>query len=98
MSKQNAQLRRIKRTALPILKKNDVIRAGLFGSYARGDARKGSDIDLLIQFGGNKSLFDLSGLKIELEEKLKKKVDLVTYKYLYPKLRDQILKEEIRLL
>ena len=38
-----------------------------------------SDIDFLIKFKGKKSLFDLSGLKIELEEKLNKKIHLVTY-------------------
>lgn len=81
-----------------ILKRNGVIKAGIFGSYARGDAAKRSDIDLLIKFKNKKSLFDLSGLKIELEGELNKKVDLVTYKYICPKIKHQILKEEIRLL
>jgi len=81
-----------------ILKKNNVVRAGIFGSYARGDQKKSSDIDFLIQFKGRKSLLDLSGLKIELEEKLKKEVHLVTYKYIHPTLKSQILKEEVELL
>src|SRR3989338_8359463 len=68
------QLERIKRISIPILKKNGVVKAGIFGSYARGEAKKNSDIDLLIKFKGRKSLLDLSGLKIELESKLTKKV------------------------
>ena len=47
-----------------ILRKNGVVKAGIFGSYARGEAKKNSDIDILIKFKGSKSLFDLSGLKI----------------------------------
>ena len=70
----------------------------LFGSRARGEATKKSDIDILIKFKGRKSLLDLSGLKIELEEKLNKKVDLVTYKYIDYRIKNQILEEEIRLL
>ena len=97
-SKINKDIRRIRKKVIPILKKNHVVKAGIFGSYARGEAKKGSDIDFLVKFKGKKSLFDLSGLKIELEEKLNKKVDLVTYKYIYPKIKEQILKEEIRLL
>ena len=60
--------------------------------------QKKSDIDLLIKFKGEKSLFDLSELKIKLEEELGKRVDLVTYKYISPKIKERILQEEIRLL
>lgn len=88
----------VEKKIISILKKNDVVKAGIFGSYVRGEAKKNSDIDILIKFKGRKSLFDLSGLKIELEEKLNRKVDLVTYKYIHPKIKTQILKEEIRLL
>ena len=62
-----------------ILQNNDVKKAGLFGSFARGDATKKSDIDLLIEFKGKKSLLDLAGLKLELEETFGRKVDIVTY-------------------
>jgi hypothetical protein len=49
---------------------------GLFGSFARGEETVNSDIDLLIDFEGNKSLFDLANIKILLQEKLGRKVDL----------------------
>ena len=97
MAKPSPALRKLKSRIVKILKKNDVVKAGIFGSYATGDATKRSDIDILMKFKGKKSLLDLSGLKIELEEQLKKKVDLVTYKYLHYRIKDRILEEEIRL-
>ncbi len=83
---------------LPILKKNDITKAGIFGSYARGEQKKRSDIDILIKFKGQKSLFDLVHVELELEKKLGRKVDLVTYNSIYHLLKDRILKEEIRIL
>ena len=51
---------------------------GLFGSYARGDERKDSDIDVLVDFDESADLFDLVGLTLFLEEKLGCKVDVVS--------------------
>ncbi|MEK9134764.1 MAG: nucleotidyltransferase family protein [Patescibacteria group bacterium] len=85
----------IKNKINPILKRNDVKRAAVFGSAARGEAKKNSDVDILIKFKkDNKTLFDLVGLKIELEEKLNKKVDVLTYDSIHPLLRNIILKEQ----
>lgn len=84
----------IKRQILPILKKQGVTKAALFGSAARGEMKKGSDIDVLVRMGKGKSLFDFVGLKLELEEKLNKKVDLVSYGAIKPCLRDIISKDE----
>jgi predicted nucleotidyltransferase len=44
---------------LDILRKHDVKRASLFGSVVRGEATEDSDIDLLVEFEGRKSLLDL---------------------------------------
>ena len=85
----------IKEKITPILKRNDVKRAAFFGSVARGDAKKNSDIDILVEFKKNdKSLLDLAGLKIELEEKMNKKVDVLTYNSIHPLLKEIILKEQ----
>ncbi|HYE10153.1 MAG TPA: nucleotidyltransferase domain-containing protein [Patescibacteria group bacterium] len=55
-----------------------VISIDLFGSYANGEATENSDVDLLVYFDERKaSLFDLSGLKLDLQEKLNMKVDVV---------------------
>jgi len=66
------------------LKKYGVVRAGLFGSVVRGEAKMKSDIDILVEFEKGKSLLDLLGLKIELEEMLKGQVDVITYSSLHP--------------
>ena len=79
---------------LKILRKNEVQKASLFGSYARGDAKKNSDIDLLVKFKGRKSLLDLAGLKIDLEDALKKKVDVITYDSLNHFIKKRILNEQ----
>lgn len=84
----------IRRKILPVLKRYDVIRAAMFGSFARGETGEESDIDILVEFRGEKSLFDLAGLKIELEELLGRRVDVLTYNSLHPLLRDKILSEQ----
>ena len=68
--------------------------AALFGSTARGEARKGSDIDLLIKLKKGKTLLDIVHLKLELEKKLGRKVDLVEYDAIRPLLRETILNEQ----
>lgn len=79
-----------------ILKKNKIIKAGIFGSYARGKAKKGSDIDILIEFNG--SLLKLVRLESELKKELGQKVDLLTYKGIHPLLKKRILDEEVRII
>jgi len=89
----------VKQRILPILQRNHVVRAGLFGSFVRREGTSGSDIDLLIDFGDNrKTLFDLVDLEEELEGALGRKVDLVFYDGLKPRLRRRILEEQIRVL
>ena len=59
-------------------KENGIEYLGLFGSYARGDFKEGSDLDLLIKVNGEKTLLDLVRMERELSEILKIKVDLLT--------------------
>lgn len=65
---------------------------GIFGSFARNEMRKDSDVDLAVHFkeGAKVSLLDYVRYKQELEELLGRKVDLVTYKYLRPRLKSYI--------
>ena len=79
---------------IPILKSQGVLKAALFGSVVRGEAKRGSDIDLLVELDDDKSLLDLVGLKLELEDNLKTKVDVLTYDAIHPLLKDIILKEQ----
>ena len=84
----------MKQKIISILKRYDVKRAALFGSFSRGEAKKGSDIDILVEFKGDKSLLDLVKLEMELEKALNKKVDIVTYNSVHPLLKDIISKDE----
>jgi predicted nucleotidyltransferase len=101
MRKKKTQetLASIKNKALPILKKHDVKRAAVFGSFAHGTATSRSDVDFLIEYKGkHKSLFDLVDLKLELEETFGRKVDVITYNSIYWALRDRILAEQVVIL
>jgi predicted nucleotidyltransferase len=60
----------------------------------KGEATEESDIDLLIEFEGRKSLLDLAGLKLDLQELLRRRVDVLTYKSLHPLLKERILSEQ----
>ncbi|MFH1209816.1 MAG: nucleotidyltransferase family protein [archaeon] len=91
-------IKTIKLKALPVLKKYNIARAGIFGSYARGDYKKNSDVDMLIEVKDGFSLLDLIGLEMELKKILKKKVDLLTYGCIHPLLKEKILNEEIRII
>lgn len=94
----NPEVQKIKTRIAPILKRNDVLKAGIFGSFARGDQKKSSDIDILIKFKEGKSLLDLARLELMLEKKIGRKVDLITYDSLHPLIKDRILKEEVRVI
>ncbi len=84
----------IKKQIVPILKRQGVTKAAFFGSTARGEAKKNSDIDLLVNLKKDKSLLDLVGLKLALEKKLGKKIDILTYNGIHRLLKDKILNEQ----
>ena len=65
----------------------------LFGSYARGEAHRNSDIDILVEFNHPVGLFEFARLKLYLEKKLGHEVDLVTAEALRKEMRDDILRE-----
>lgn len=73
-----------------ILKKYGVSEAAIFGSVARGEAKVGSDLDILVRYPKGLSLFDVSSLKIDLEEKVGVQVDLVNMNKIKPRLRPYI--------
>lgn len=82
---------------MKVLKKYHIKKAGIFGSYVRGEQKKDSDIDILVE--PPKGIgFGFVGIQFELEDELKIKVDLVSYNGLSPYLKDKILGEEVRIL
>ena len=89
----------IKKRIIPVLKRHGIKKAGLFGSVARGEESVDSDVDVLVEIDQRGfSLFDFVGVKLELEEALKKKVDLVEYSSIKPLLRKNILASEVKIL
>ena len=69
----------------------------VFGSVARGEADEKSDIDLLVDMEPHRSLLELAGLLIELEELLGHNVDVVPEDSLRARIKERILKEAVAL-
>jgi hypothetical protein len=87
------QLLRLLTDLAPTLRERFGVRSlGVFGSWARGDARPDSDVDLLVEFEVT-TFRRYMGLRFHLEDLLGRRVDLVTRPALRPRLREQILSE-----
>ena len=80
-------------TIIDTLKPYHPKKIGIFGSYARGDNNEKSDIDVLYVFDKSIGLFSLVRIKENLEQKLNKKIDMVSEKYANPKLKPFILND-----
>lgn len=80
-----------------ILKQNNVKKAGVFGSFAKKRNNIKSDIDIIIEPPKNIG-FGFVKIKEQLEKKLKRNIDLITYDSLSPFLRDEVLNSEVRIL
>jgi len=85
----------IKSAATDAAKDFGVAKVVLFGSYARGDATADSDVDLRIDKGNLRGLFQLAGFQIFLEEKLNKNVDVLTTESLDEKFLQDIHGDEV---
>ena len=75
---QKYTINQIKDIVSPIAEAHGVDSLFLFGSYSTGKANENSDVDLRIDKGALRSLFALTGFRLELEDALKLPVDLVT--------------------
>jgi hypothetical protein len=84
----------IKDKILPVLKRYGIKKASLFGSVVRDEQTERSDIDLLVELPETASLLELASLKLDLEEILRRKVDVLTFDSLHPLLKDKILREQ----
>jgi predicted nucleotidyltransferase len=92
------ELRATKRDAiLAIAARHGVKSLRVIGSFARGEARDDSDLDLLIEAGPQRTFFFPGGLVADLEEVLQRRVDIVEEKSLHRLLRDRILREAVPL-
>ncbi len=89
---------KIREQVADVMRRRGVVRAGVFGSVARGEADTASDIDFLVEFEKGRSLLDLSGLRLDLRQALGRDVDVATPGSLHPKLRDTILTDLVAIL
>ena len=92
------EIEQMKKAIVKTLKRYNIKKAGIFGSYARGEQKKKSDIDILVKVPKKVNLYDFVGIKLDLEDELGKKVDLVEYCTIKPRIKDRILGEEIRII
>jgi predicted nucleotidyltransferase len=86
-----------RQTILAAAARYGAVNVRVFGSVARGEAGDLSDLDLLVDMDGGRSLMDLGGLLMELEAELNMHVDVTTVRMLRPEIRDRVLAEAVPL-
>ena len=87
---------RILKTAQPELQESHGVKSlGVFGSYARGDTKRKSDLDLLVEFDRVPTIFEFVGLERHLTTVFDVKVDLVMKTALKPEIGKRILAEVV---
>jgi len=82
---------------LEIAAKHGARNVRIFGSVARGDFHRGSDVDVLVDLEPDRSLFDLGGLLVDLRDLLGCEVDVVTEQGLRSRIREQVIREAVPL-
>jgi len=87
----------IKKKIVDVLRNYGIKKAGIFGSYAKGEENKDSDIDILVEPKKGMGL-EFVEMAFELERAIGKKVDLVTYSSINKLIRKRVLSEEVRII
>jgi uncharacterized protein len=90
-----AELARVRAEILAAAARHGATNVRVFGSVARGDADAASDVDFLVDFEPGRSLLDLAGLLVELEDLLGHRVDVVTEPGLKARIRQRVLSEAV---
>lgn len=90
-------LREKRREILLIARRHGASNVRVFGSVSRGDSCADSDVDFLVDLSEGRSLLDLGGLLMDLQECLGRPVDVVTEKGLRPRIRERVLREAVPL-
>ena len=97
MVKNKLSIEDIQKAVTPVAEKYGVKRVFLFGSYARGDNSDDSDIDLRIDKGKIRTLWDLSAFHLDIGDELNARVDVATTTGLSKEFLDRIRGEEVLL-
>jgi len=87
------ELRAHRERILEIARRHGVENVRVFGSAARGEEREGSDVDFLVEVSGETSPWFPAGLVLDLEEELRRPIDIVTDRGLNPQIRSRVLSE-----
>ena len=95
MKKIDVIIEKLRKNKSIVEKKYGVKNLEVFGSYIRGEQKKGSDLDILVEFHQTIDLFKYIELENFLGKKLGVKVDLVMKDTLKPRIKDSILKEAV---
>ena len=95
MRTTTTDINQIKEKVLPLLKEAGVTSSAIFGSYAVGENTKESDVDILIDPPESMTLFGFADLKLDLEQVLGRKDDLVEYSAIKPRIKQQLLRAYI---
>jgi predicted nucleotidyltransferase len=90
-----AELARMRDRILAAAARHGATNVRVFGSVARGDADAASDVDFLVDFEPGRSLLDLAGLLVDLEDLLGHPVDVVTEPGLKARVRQRVLAEAV---
>lgn len=93
--KQSVEFNKLKELVQPVAIKYGVKAVYLFGSYARNEASESSDFDFYIEKGELRNLFQLAGLRLDLQNILQKPVDIVTTGTRDVKLLAEIEKDKV---
>lgn len=86
-----------RREILALAAHHGALSVRVFGSFARGEAHAGSDVDLLVELGPGATLIDLGSLQMDLQDLLGRKVDVVEPDALHWSIRDRVLREAVPL-
>ena len=86
--------KKVKDEIISKLKKEGAKSIAFFGSYVRNDASPESDLDILVEFSDDKTLFDLARIERELSKKTKIEIDLVTENALSPLFKEKVEREK----
>lgn len=92
------EIEQYRKLILPILKRNQVKRAAIFGSLAKGNSTAGSDVDLLIEPAVGFTIFKMLELEEEISGIIKRNVDMVEFSALKASIRDEVLSSAIDIL
>lgn len=93
-----SELERYQQLIVPVLKRYMIKRAAIFGSFAKGDANRNSDVDILIEPDKGFTIFKFLELEQEIATLINRKVDLVEYSAIKSSIREEVLTSAINIL